>query len=164
MDSSSPVSFILEILRQEYWSGLPCPSPGNLVNPGMKPLSLTSPVLAGRFFTTRVTWEALLKVWTLEKYWVLIQILNHQPNFYLYPIRILYIHVTFLSQIQFIRVTNQEVCISSSFYRWENRSSEKCSYLPYKLLWQVTRHGAGTWLFHVGLSLNPTKFVFPEVP
>ena len=89
---------------------------------------------------------------------------NTNFNFYLHPIRILYIHVTFLSQIQFIRVTNQEVCISSSFYRWENRSSEKCSSLPYKLLWQVTRHGAGTWLFHVCLSLNLTKLVFPEVP
>ena len=36
-------------LRQEYWSGLSLPSPGELHNPGMEP---TSPVLAGRFFTT----------------------------------------------------------------------------------------------------------------
>ena len=35
--------------RQEYWNGLPFPSPGDLPNPGIKP---TSPVLAGRFFTT----------------------------------------------------------------------------------------------------------------
>ena len=35
-------------LRQEYWSGLPFPSPGDLPNPGLK---LTSPALAGRFFT-----------------------------------------------------------------------------------------------------------------
>ena len=35
--------------RQEYWSGLPLPSPGDLPNPGMEP---TSPVLAGRFFNT----------------------------------------------------------------------------------------------------------------
>ena len=34
---------------QEYWSGLPCPSPGDLPNPGIKPSSLA---LAGRFFTT----------------------------------------------------------------------------------------------------------------
>ena len=44
--------------RQEYWSGLPFPSPGNLPNPGIKPASLTSPALAGRFFTTNATWEA----------------------------------------------------------------------------------------------------------
>ena len=36
-------------LRQEYWSGLPFPSPGDLPNPGVKS---SSPALAGRFFTT----------------------------------------------------------------------------------------------------------------
>ena len=36
--------------RQEYWSGLPFPSPGDLPDPGIEPLSLT-PALAGRFFT-----------------------------------------------------------------------------------------------------------------
>ena len=44
--------------RQEYWSGLPCPPPGDLPNPGIEPVSLTSPALAGRFFTTSATWEA----------------------------------------------------------------------------------------------------------
>ena len=37
--------------RQEYWSGLPFPPPGNLPNPGIKPASLVSPALASRFFT-----------------------------------------------------------------------------------------------------------------
>ena len=32
---------------QEYWSGLPCPPPRDLPNPGIEPMSLTSPVLAG---------------------------------------------------------------------------------------------------------------------
>ena len=45
--------------RQEYWSGLPCPPLGNLPNPGIEPVSLTSPALAGGFFTTSTTWEAL---------------------------------------------------------------------------------------------------------
>ena len=35
--------------RQKYWSGLPFPSPGDLLNPGIEPMS---PVLAGGFFTT----------------------------------------------------------------------------------------------------------------
>ena len=35
--------------RQEYWSGLPFPSSGDLLDPGFKP---ASPALAGRFFTT----------------------------------------------------------------------------------------------------------------
>ena len=38
--------------RQEYWSGLPVPSPGDLPNPGTEHASLGSPALAGRFFTT----------------------------------------------------------------------------------------------------------------
>ena len=38
--------------RQEYWSGLPFPSPGDLHNPGIKPLYLTSPALTGGSFTT----------------------------------------------------------------------------------------------------------------
>ena len=38
--------------RQEYWVGLPFPTPGNLPNSGIHPTSLVSPVLAGRFFTT----------------------------------------------------------------------------------------------------------------
>ena len=47
-----------EFSRQEYWSGLPFPSPGDLPNPGIKPGSLMSPALAGRFFTSSTTWEA----------------------------------------------------------------------------------------------------------
>ena len=45
---------------QEYWSGLLCPLPGDLPNPGIKPVSPASPALAGRFFTTSATWEDLL--------------------------------------------------------------------------------------------------------
>ena len=41
--------------RQEYWSGLLCPIPGELPNPKIEP---KSPVLAGEFFTTSATWEA----------------------------------------------------------------------------------------------------------
>ena len=41
--------------RQEYWDGLPCPSPGDLPNPEIEPTSLKSPELAGRFFTTSPT-------------------------------------------------------------------------------------------------------------
>jgi len=37
--------------RQEYWNVLPCPPPGDLSDPGIKPVSLTSLALAGRFLT-----------------------------------------------------------------------------------------------------------------
>ena len=46
--------------RQEYRSGLPCPSPGDLLGPGIEPASLTSPALSGGFSTTSATWEAHL--------------------------------------------------------------------------------------------------------
>ena len=49
--------------RQEYWSGLPCPSPGHLPISGIKPGSPMSPALVGRFFATSVTWEAQSIVW-----------------------------------------------------------------------------------------------------
>ena len=41
----------VEFSRQEYWSGLPFPTPGDLPNPGIEP---TSPALAGSFFSTEL--------------------------------------------------------------------------------------------------------------
>ena len=41
----------MDFSKQEYWSGLPFPSPGDLPDPGIEPVS---PALAGRFFTTAV--------------------------------------------------------------------------------------------------------------
>ena len=43
---------IIKFPRQEYWSGLPCPSPEDLPDPGIKPMSIMSPTLACGFFTT----------------------------------------------------------------------------------------------------------------
>ena len=43
---------------QESRSGLPCPPPGDPPYPGIKPVTLTSPALAGGFFTSSATWEA----------------------------------------------------------------------------------------------------------
>ena len=45
--------------RQEYWSGLSCPPPGDLPDPGIEPTALTSPALADRFFTFLIK-EALV--------------------------------------------------------------------------------------------------------
>ena len=45
--------------RQEYWRGLPCPPPGDLPDPEIELASLMSLALAGGFFTTSATWEAL---------------------------------------------------------------------------------------------------------
>ena len=43
------VPLFMRFSRQEYWSGWPCPPPGDLPNPGME---ATSPALVGGFFTT----------------------------------------------------------------------------------------------------------------
>ena len=48
----------MEFSRQEHWSGLPCPPPGDPPEPGIEPASLMSLTLAGRFFTTSATWAA----------------------------------------------------------------------------------------------------------
>ena len=54
-----PGSSVHGIYWQEYWSGLPFPTPGDLPDPGIRLLSPVVPALAGRF-STRVTWEAQL--------------------------------------------------------------------------------------------------------
>ena len=54
--------------KQEDWSGLLCPSPGDLPNPGTEPAFLTSPALVGGFFTTSATWEACTRCVTTSKY------------------------------------------------------------------------------------------------
>ena len=60
MDYSPQAPLSMGFFRQEYWSGLPCPPPRDLADPGFEPTSLSPPVLGGEFFTTRVaTWEAL---------------------------------------------------------------------------------------------------------
>ena len=57
----------MEFSRQEYWSGLPFRSPRDLPHPGIKPTSLASPALAGRFVTISATWEAWRKCQDLWK-------------------------------------------------------------------------------------------------
>ena len=65
----------MEFSRQEYWNGLPFPTPGDLPDPGIEPTSLVSPALADGFFTTRTIWEACLGIrWKLNmqksKLWI----------------------------------------------------------------------------------------------
>ena len=45
--------------KQENWSGLPFPSPGDLSDSEIEPMSLKSSALVGRFFNTGTTWEAI---------------------------------------------------------------------------------------------------------
>ena len=57
-----PGSSVHGFFRQKYWSGLSCPSPGDLPNPGIDPTSLMSPALASRFFTTSTIWEVNIPI------------------------------------------------------------------------------------------------------
>ena len=58
MDHSPPGSSIHGILQARYWSGLPCPPPGDLPGPEIELASLYVSTLASGFFTTRAIWEA----------------------------------------------------------------------------------------------------------
>ena len=62
MDCQAPLS--MKFSRKEYWSGLPFPAPGNLSNPGIELVSLVSPTLAGRFFTTVLPGKSPLPLYT----------------------------------------------------------------------------------------------------
>ena len=56
--------------RQEYWSGLPIPSPGHLPNPGIKPVSLMSHALADRFFYPCATYFRYLIFYSICLLWL----------------------------------------------------------------------------------------------
>ena len=58
MDCSPPGSSVHGILQAKILEWVAMTPPGDLPNPGIEPTSLTSPALAGRFFTTSTTWEA----------------------------------------------------------------------------------------------------------
>ena len=57
MDCSLPSSSVHGILRARILEWVACRPPGHLPKPGIKPMFLTSPAFAGRFFTTSATWE-----------------------------------------------------------------------------------------------------------
>ena len=62
MECSPPGSSVHGIFsRQEHWSGVPFPPPGDLPNPGINPriMSFVSPALASGFFTTSATWGVI---------------------------------------------------------------------------------------------------------
>jgi len=64
--SQAPLS--MGFSRQEYWSGLPCPPPGDPPDPGIEPGSPMSPALADKFFTTSITWEAHVCI-HIQNFW-----------------------------------------------------------------------------------------------
>ena len=61
--------------RQEYWSGLPCPPPGDLPDPGIEP---GSPALAGGFFTTELPGKPAFDYPTVLKVILQTKLMNGQ--------------------------------------------------------------------------------------
>ena len=63
---TQPIKFLCpwDFFRQEYWSELPYPTPGDLPNPLVKPSSPASPVLAGGFFTTEPPGKLLCTIFS----------------------------------------------------------------------------------------------------
>ena len=68
--------------RQKYWSGLPCPPPRNLHDPGIKPMSPMSLTLAGGFFTTSATWKyPVVPMQHIQSHWKILLKLSENQDF-----------------------------------------------------------------------------------
>ena len=76
--------------RQEYWSGLPCPPPGDFPDSGIQPVSLASSALAGGFFTTSTTWEAQFLMY-IQVIVIQLFIHTHTHTFFQYSVPLWFI-------------------------------------------------------------------------
>ena len=77
MDCSPQAPLSMGFSRQEYWSGLPCPLPGELPDSGIEPTFPMSSALADGFFTTSATWEALpFIIWFLKNNFIYLTVLG----------------------------------------------------------------------------------------
>ena len=68
MNCSPPSSSVHGISRQEYWSGLPFPTPGDLPDPETEPVSLATRALAGGFFTTATPGKMISETLTPKQF------------------------------------------------------------------------------------------------
>ena len=66
MDCSPPGSSVRGISQARMLEWVAMPPPGDLPDPGIKPVSLTSPALTGVFFTTSTTWETQIERWRIK--------------------------------------------------------------------------------------------------
>ena len=105
--------------RQEYWSELLFPPPGDLYNSGIKPMSLTSPALAGRFFTISTTWESTIHFINL-----------FTPFLHRYSCLRISLRVWILDSISETLKQSQKSGTSTHFAVWE-----RCIPICFPLLW-----------------------------
>ena len=106
----------MELSRQEYWSGLPFPSPGDLPDPGIEPMS---PALAGRFFSLSHRGSPFKN-----------KIIYVKSEFFL---QLSYIHHLFKDTIEHL------LYIRHCFRPWEYSEQNKaCPVLAFTLQWKKT--------------------------
>ena len=67
MDHTRQAPLSMGFVRQEFWSGLPLPSPGDLPNQGTGPATLKSPALVGRFFNIAPPGKSRWHIWPHPK-------------------------------------------------------------------------------------------------
>ena len=102
--------------RQEYWSGVTCPPPGDLPDPGIEPMSLPSPAFAGRFFTMSTPWETLdlLSFTQLSSYLTIINLSIHICNLSSTHTRVyIYISIIYVSFVLSIIIYPSSVYLPS---------------------------------------------------
>ena len=80
MNCSPPGSSVHGFSRQEYWSGLPCPPPEDLPDPGIKPAFLLSSALVGRFFTTSANFPEWPSKSCLAPLYLMVLIIVHSQD------------------------------------------------------------------------------------
>ena len=85
VDCSPPGSLFMRFSRQEYWNGLPFPSPGELSHAGIEPKSLYVSCIGRQIFTISTTWEAqfcrcIQKHWIVHFKWVNYTVYELQLN------------------------------------------------------------------------------------
>ena len=130
--------------RQEYWSGLPFPSPGDLPDPGIE---LASPVLAGGFFTTEPlgkpdqTYKGVknsLKIWKIGKSTITVEThwgpswLAFFPTFWEIPTRLWFTRVKW--PVSPSELPPKFPC------NWEKKGLEGVA------IWQQIKRGSMSWV------------------
>ena len=124
--------------RREYWSGLPFPSPWDLPDPGIQPMSLKSPALTGGFFATSATWEA---PWNT----VYASILNRHPWYsvnYLYKIQPVFLRSP---RIPMSGILNSKSDIAAPGNNWQCVESFWSSFVSLSSLFCSTDKSIYSW-------------------
>ena len=126
------VPLSMEFFRQEYWSELLFPSPGDLHNPGTETASFVCLALAGKLFTTRTTWEAQ-HVWVST--WV--STYTYIPKYSLSSIlmfsqsQFLVTILTYLLNFILVAISH----IDSSHFSYMSHNLSKQNYILIYIMW-----------------------------